>query len=47
MTATAILAPHPLNYLLLQSVFQVILKPLALKKVMLLHLLYQPLCLGF
>ena len=38
---------NPLNYLLLQSVFQVICKRLVSKRVMLLHLLYHPHRLGF
>ena len=37
---TLYLKENPLNYLLLQCVFQVICKRLVLKKVMLLHLLY-------
>ena len=41
------LKENPLNYLLLQSVFQVICKLLVSKRVMLLHLPYQPHRLGF
>ena len=44
---TLYLKENPLNYFLLQSVFQVICKQLVLKRVMLLHLLYHPHCLGF
>jgi len=44
---TLYLKENPLNYLLLQSVFQVIYKRLVSKRVMLLHLLYQPHRLGF
>ena len=39
---TLYLNENPLNYLLLQSVFQVICKRLVSKRVMLLHLLYHP-----
>jgi len=44
---TLYLKENPLNYLLLQCVFQVICKRLVSKRVMLLHLLYQPHRLGF
>ena len=39
---TLYLKENPLNYLVLQSLFQVICKQLVSKRVMLLHLLYHP-----
>jgi len=44
---TLYLKENPLNYPLLQSVFQVICKRLVSKRMMLLHLLYHPHHLGF
>ena len=47
LNSTLYLKENLLNYLLLQSMFQVICKRLVSKRVMLLHLLYQPHRLGF
>ena len=47
LNSTLYLKENPLNYLLLQSVFQAICKWLVSRRVMLLHLLYQPHRLGF
>jgi len=47
LISTLYLKENLLNYLLLQSLLQVISKRLVSKRVMLLHLLYQPHHLGF